>query len=569
MYQSIIHNSQAVLSGVFSTVAKRFNTKILTSIFLLMCINLIHAAVPIITSTPITEVNANTQYLYLLEASDADGDALTWSSTTLPTWATIQSNTAVSTLASGFSTARGITIDSVGNIIVADTGHHQIKKISPTGVVTLIAGSGNADFADGNGALASFNAPGGVAIDNAGNIIVADAINNRIRKISPAGDVTTIAGSTFGFADGNTSMALFANPADIAIDSVGNIIVADYANDRIRKIDSNGDVNTIAGSSTGFADGNGSNARFDFPLGLTIDNGGNIIVADFNNHRIRKINSNGDVTTIAGSARGFADGNGTSALFSFPVDVAINNAGEIIVADIDNNQIRKISTNGDVTTVSVNNTALNNPWGIAIDQTNSIIFAEFNNNRVRKITAVTDISGIPACTDVGDHAVSISVSDGVNSVNQNFITTVASDLSCNQVWYLRNLKFDTETIATGSFTFGANTNTYTNIDITVTNNVATNVYGVPIPAFPGTGLLFSTVPVALADLTDQPVLFLEFATALTNAGGIVNIKPFSTTISSQAVCADTSCSDVNLPIDKVTTGFVTTIEDMIFYSGFE
>jgi sugar lactone lactonase YvrE len=282
-----------------------------------------------------------------------------------------------------------------GAIIVADQFNDKIRKIDSNGVVTTIAGS-TRGTANGTGTNAKFNWPVGVAIDKDGSIIVADAENNRIRKIDSNGFVTTIAASTWWtYADGAGTNAKFYAPTGIAIDKDGAIIVADYGNNRIRKIDSNGVVTTIAGSDYGYIDGAGTNAEFNLPAGVSIDKDGAIIVADYGNNRIRKIDSNGVVTTIAGSTEGYADGTGTSAQFDGPMGVAIDNNGAIIVGDTENNRIRKIDSNGVVTTIAGStegyadgvgtNAEFNLPVGVAIDKDGAIIVADYGNNRIRKI----------------------------------------------------------------------------------------------------------------------------------------------------------------------------------------
>ena len=227
-------------------------------------------------------------------------------------------------------------MDGDGNVLVADSDHHRIRKISPNGVVTTLAGSGEEDFADGIGTAASFSSPCGVAVDGDGNVLVADYGNHRIRKISPNGVVTTLAGSGEGdFADGIGAAASFSSPFGVAVDGDGNVLVADSMNHRIRKISPNGVVTTLAGSGEGdFADGIGTAASFNSPCGVAVDGDGNVLVADSMNHRIRKISPNGVVTTLAGSGEGdFADGIGTAASFSSPHGVAVDGDGNVLVAD--------------------------------------------------------------------------------------------------------------------------------------------------------------------------------------------------------------------------------------------
>ena len=242
-----------------------------------------------------------------------------------------------------FSRPRGVAFDGDGNIIVADTCNHRIQKITPDGRVTTVAGSGSPSFADGQGSSAHCNCPRGVAVDGDGNVIVADMGNHRIRKITPNGTVTTLAGSgNASFGDGQGSAAHFRSLNGVAVDGEGNVIVADASNHRIRKITPDGTVTTLALSgNASFADGQGSAAHFHY--GVAVDGDGNIIVADYENHCIRKITLDGIVTTLAGSGHTkFADGKGTAAHFYCPAAVAIDPDGNVVVADDGNNKIRKV-----------------------------------------------------------------------------------------------------------------------------------------------------------------------------------------------------------------------------------
>jgi sugar lactone lactonase YvrE len=244
--------------------------------------------------------------------------------------------------AARFSLPFGVAVDAAGNVYVADAGNHRIRKISPAGAVSTLAGS-TQGFVDGSGTAAQFNNPTAVAVDAAGNVYVADRSNHRIRKISPAGAVSTLAGSTQGSADGVGTAAQFSNPEGVAVDAAGNVYVADLNNHRIRKITPAGAVSTLAGSTAGFADGVGAAAQFNFPSGVAVDAAGNVYVADRSNHRIRKISPAGAVSTLAGSTQGFADGVGAAAQFSNPEGVAVDAAGNVYVADRSNHRIRKIN----------------------------------------------------------------------------------------------------------------------------------------------------------------------------------------------------------------------------------
>lgn len=244
----------------------------------------------------------------------------------------------VATLASPWKSC----VDQLGNIFIADRDNHAIRKIDVNGLVSTVAGTGVAGYVDGPGAEAQFNQPIDVAVDANGVLYVADNNNHKIRKITPEGVVTTVAGDAAGFSDGATATALFRNPSGIAVDGAGNVYVADRLNHRVRKIDvTSGEVSTVGGAGTaGSRDGLKQEAQFNGPYGVEVDADGSVVVADLGNNKIRMI-ADGSVTTIAGSSTGFLDGAGVIAKFSSPTDVAILD-GIIYVADLGNHRIRKV-----------------------------------------------------------------------------------------------------------------------------------------------------------------------------------------------------------------------------------
>lgn len=250
----------------------------------------------------------------------------------------------------------GITSDTSGNLYVADDLNHTVRKVLPNGTVTTLAGkAGSAGAVNGLGALARFNRPSGVALDSRGNLYVCERGNHCIRKISPSGEVSTFAGMMGfgGSVDGSASQARFRQPRGIAVDANNNIFVADSDNHTIRKILSDGTVSTLAGLSqtTGSSDGLGGLARFNLPTFLCVSSDGNLFVADTSNHTIRKVTIAGEVTTFAGLAGqpGYVNGNTSVAKFNRPSGVFTTDAGDIYVSDSFNGYIRKITSSGDVT----------------------------------------------------------------------------------------------------------------------------------------------------------------------------------------------------------------------------
>ncbi|GHU62354.1 hypothetical protein FACS189445_5290 [Spirochaetia bacterium] len=290
--------------------------------------------------------------------------------------------------AAQFDEPRGVAVDSVGNVYVADYDNNRIRKITPEGVVTTLAG-GTKGYADGTGAAAKFNEPTALAVDSAGNVYVTDNGNSRIRKITSEGVVTTFAGSTEGYADGTGTAAKFHWPNGVALDRAGNVYVGDSGNHRIRKITPEGAVTTFAGSTEGYADGTGAAAKFYQLTGVALDSVGNFYVADSRNSRIRKITSEGVVTTLAGSTEGYADGTGAAAKFAFPNGVVVDGTGNVYVADWDNHRIRKITPEGVVTTLAGEFNEFNHPRGVALDSAGNVYVVDQGNHRIYKITITT------------------------------------------------------------------------------------------------------------------------------------------------------------------------------------
>ena len=289
------------------------------------------------------------------------------------------------TAASALNGPKGVAVDSVGNLYIADTANNVIRLLTPDGMLSILAGTvGVVGNVDGTGSTVRFGQPTGIALDGAGNVYVSDVQTYTIRKITPAGVVSTLAGSSSAVAgaDGVGSAAGFFYPYSLAVDSSGSVDVADSIDETIRKITPTGTVTTLAGATV--QDGirgrhEGAAARFNFPCCIAIDPSGNLFVTDDINNTIREVTPAGVVTTIAGTAGtvGSADGTGAAARFNYPYGIVIDSSGNLIVSDNQNHTLRKIAPGGVVTTLAGSpGTAgsvdaagaaaqFNNPYGLA------------------------------------------------------------------------------------------------------------------------------------------------------------------------------------------------------------
>jgi trimeric autotransporter adhesin len=348
----------------------------------------------------------------------------------------------------------GVAVDSANNLYIADTDNARVRKVS-NGIITTVAGTGvggyNGDNIPATSALLA--GPWGVALDSAGNLYIADPGNSRIRKVSNR-FITTVAGNGMAYYSGDdiaaTSAAL-GEPNGVAVDSTGNVYIADTANNRIRKV-SNGIITTVAGN--GCACYNGDNiaatsAELAGPNGVAVDSAGNVYIADTANNRIRKI-SNGLITTVAGNGMAFYNGDdiaATSAALYFPMAVAVDSANNLYIVDWGNSRIRKVS-NGIITTVAGTGTAgyngdniaaasaeLNNPYGVAVDSANNLYIADTSNSRIRKVSdgIITTIAGTGTAGYNGDNIAAASAElngpsgVAVDSANNLYIADTRSN----------------------------------------------------------------------------------------------------------------------------------------------
>ncbi len=257
----------------------------------------------------------------------------------------------------------GVAVDHAGNIYIADNGNSRIRMVNTSGIISTFAGSSSVGFSGDGGAAtaAKLWGPMSVAVDNSGNVYIADKFNNRVRKVNTSGTITTIAGngySTFSGDGGEATAASVYNPSGVIVDGARNVYIADYENDRIRKVNTSGIISTIAGNGYGTYAGDGGDATaasVNAPVGLAIDSHGNIYVADVYNQRIRTISASGTISTLAGTGTyGFSGdgGDATAARLNYPYGVCVNTAGEVFVADQVNQRVRKISCLPTVSSIS-------------------------------------------------------------------------------------------------------------------------------------------------------------------------------------------------------------------------
>jgi sugar lactone lactonase YvrE len=330
----------------------------------------------------------------------------------------------VTTLATQFYGPKGIAVDGLGNVFVADTGNYVIRKLSADGQMSIIAGSEGVKGGKGGvGTAARFNDPKALALDRAGNLYVADS--NSIRKISPNGLVTYLAGNASpGSVDAAGFSARFNKPAGLTVDAAGIVYVADTNNHTIRKVSPNGIVSTLAGLAqiSGQADGVGTSARFNHPIAIALDAAGSLYVTDALNYTLRKVTTDGNVSTLAGLAgsSGSTDGIGGAARFGSAAGVAVGASGNLYVSDggvardysalfTSNNVIRAVSNAGSVKTVAgtvsvargyvdgrASSAIFNLPRAVASDRAGNLYVGDSENYVIRKISPTGIVSTFAA-----------------------------------------------------------------------------------------------------------------------------------------------------------------------------
>ncbi|MGZ6347246.1 MAG: NHL domain-containing protein, partial [Anaerolineales bacterium] len=356
------------------------------------------------------------------------------------------------------SNPSGIAVDTMDNLYIADTGNRRIRKVVANGNITTVVGGGYG----GDGGLATeadLGSPSGVAVDGAGNIFIADSWNHRVRKVDRNGIITTIAGSGlggfgnggYGGDNGPATEAMLDTPEDVATDQAGNLYIADTNNRRTRKVDPNGIITTVAGSGmpgSYIADGTpATQAMLQYPEGVAVDALGNLYIAAAGNHRILKVDSNGIITIVAGNGLtgyGGDEGFATEAMLSWPGGVVVDASGNVYIADSGNNLIRKVDPSGIITTVAGTGDSgysgdggpaplamLNYPERIALDASGNLYVVDCLNNRIRKIWGLSIPTTGLVAGKVTDSSTGIPLPDvsvtTKDFLNATYVTKTGSD----------------------------------------------------------------------------------------------------------------------------------------------
>ncbi len=457
------------------------------------------------------------------------------------------------------NTPWGLAVDGAGNILIADAGNSRIRKINAAGVISTIAGTGTSGFAGdgGQATAAQLSNPQGIAVDGSGNIFVADAGNNRIRKIAPSGVITTYAGTGTSGYSGDGAAATAANLASlmgIDVDAAGNLYVPCSASARIRKVSTTGIITTIAGTGTGGFSGDGgpaTAAKINGPVDVVVDIYGGIYFTDQANHRVRLI-SGGTISTVAGTGASGDSGDGgaaTAATFTQLSGIDVDNMGDVFVSDWGASRVRMIDAAGNISTYTGTGAAgfagdggaaataqISHPEAICHDPCGNYYIADRNNNRIRK----TQINNHPPSFAAGA-AVSISLCQGAGAQHLDSMLSV-NDVDAGQpeTWAILTAPSHG---TTGGF---PNTQTSTGGGVSSVGLVYT-----PATGYSGTDSFKVTVSDCFA--LDTIVVRVN-VTALPTAGtisGIDSICPGYTTFLSSTVAGGTWYS-ANTTIATVT-----------------
>lgn len=315
----------------------------------------------------------------------------------------------------------GIAVDSLGTVYISDHGNHRIRKVTTDGKISTVAGNGSPSHkGDGGPAVsAQVSSPRDIAVDSTGAVYLADTGNHRVRKITADGMISTVAGTGVHNSTGDGGPATAARlhtPYGVAVDGEGALFIAEYGGHRVRKVAVDGTISTIAGTGSAGSGGNGgaaSKAQLNRPYAVAVDGEGNLYIAEADNHRIRKVAADGTISMFAGTGNVGSGGDGgsaTSAQLSGPRGMVVDSAGILYVADYGNHRVRKITPDGVISTVAGTESGtsggfggdggpavaaqLKNPTGLAVDSVDTLFIADHGNHRLRRITS-SRLEGLP------------------------------------------------------------------------------------------------------------------------------------------------------------------------------
>jgi uncharacterized protein (TIGR03437 family) len=332
----------------------------------------------------------------------------------------------ISTIGAPLNRPSSAAVDSARNLYIADYGNHRVLKVAPGGTISVAAGNGSQGGYSGDGGPATSAqlwGPMGVALDSGGNLYIADRLNHRIRKVSPGGTISTVAGNGVSGKSGDGGPATSAQlrtPEGVAVDFGGNLYIAEGAD--VRKVAPNGTISTVAGTGICCSSEDGglaTNVWLNYPAGIAVDAAGNLFIAEANSNRIRKVAPNGQISTVAGSGtKGYWGDGGlaTSAQLNYPLGVAVDTTGNLYIADRDNNGIRKVTPGGAISTVAGNgragysgdggtaaNAQLNHPGGVAVDAGGNVYVADGDNAAIRLLQPVKSLLSISGLTNAASN----------------------------------------------------------------------------------------------------------------------------------------------------------------------
>ncbi|HEX3743450.1 MAG TPA: hypothetical protein VHW09_05960 [Bryobacteraceae bacterium] len=378
------------------------------------------------------------------------------------------------------SNPQGVAVDTLGNIFIADQGNQRVRKVTPAGIISTVAGTGNAGYSGDNGPAisAQLDNPQGVAVDAAGNLYIADPGNHRVRKVTPDGTITTLAGTgTSGNAgdNGPATAATFVSPVAVAVDTKGNVYISDSQSSEVRVVNATGNIARVAGNgSPGFGGDSGPavSASLSYPQGLNVDAAGNLYIGDTGNYRVRIVSAAGIINTYAGNAQfGYAGDGGPaiSANLLNPVGVASDRSGDLYIADTVG-AVRFVNSSGIISTVAGNLNAplpfsgdggpasiaaLATPWGLALDGAHNLYIADWKGHRIRMVNSAGIISTFAGTGQGPDNG------DGGPAISANVTPFVVATDSQSNV-YLADAAIVREIDSTGTISRIAGNGTFGN-----------------------------------------------------------------------------------------------------------